>query len=257
MRWDRVAEGPAAVPGDQAPDLDFLVAGAGFEPAAYGLCGRRSFCLSLGGDALCAEDAFDLVLPSLPGYGLSDEPTDVGWDPGRVAQAWAELRRAGRRHRCRRRDGPPGNPRGWLASTSTCSWPGCSAAPPSGIRAGTRGARRARTFRTSDRATSSTGPRGRRLSATPCWIHPSPGGLDARPRHRRLVKISRAFVDGQPSDGLARDSIVGNITQYWLAGTGTRRTWCEPRGAAVRGHSGPRRSGRRRRAWRRCYGYGC
>jgi len=40
-----------------------------------------------------AEDAFDLVLPSLPGYGLSDEPTDVGWDPGRVAQAWAELMR--------------------------------------------------------------------------------------------------------------------------------------------------------------------
>jgi hypothetical protein len=29
---------------------------------------------------LCAEDAFDMVLPSLPGYGLSDEPADVGWD---------------------------------------------------------------------------------------------------------------------------------------------------------------------------------
>src|SRR5690348_11607102 len=40
-----------------------------------------------------AEDAFDLVLPSLPGYGLSGEPTEVGWDPGRVAQAWAELMR--------------------------------------------------------------------------------------------------------------------------------------------------------------------
>src|SRR5215218_1343105 len=38
-----------------------------------------------------AEDAFDLVLPSLPGYGFSGEPTEVGWDPGRVAQAWAEL----------------------------------------------------------------------------------------------------------------------------------------------------------------------
>ncbi len=33
-----------------------------------------------GGDA---EDAFDLVLPSLPGYGFSGEPTEVGWDPGR------------------------------------------------------------------------------------------------------------------------------------------------------------------------------
>ena len=40
-----------------------------------------------------AEDAFDLVLPSLPGYGFSGEPTEVGWDPGRVAQAWAELMR--------------------------------------------------------------------------------------------------------------------------------------------------------------------
>src|SRR5438874_10276308 len=38
-----------------------------------------------------AGDAFDLVLPSLPGYGFSGEPTEVGWDPGRVAQAWAEL----------------------------------------------------------------------------------------------------------------------------------------------------------------------
>ena len=40
-----------------------------------------------------AEDAFDLVLPSLPGYGLSAEPAEVGWDPGRIAQAWAELMR--------------------------------------------------------------------------------------------------------------------------------------------------------------------
>ena len=38
-----------------------------------------------------AEDAFHLVLPSLPGYGFSGEPTEVGWDPGRVARAWAEL----------------------------------------------------------------------------------------------------------------------------------------------------------------------
>ena len=38
-----------------------------------------------------AEDAFDLVLPSLPGYGFSGEPAELGWDPGRVARAWAEL----------------------------------------------------------------------------------------------------------------------------------------------------------------------
>jgi pimeloyl-ACP methyl ester carboxylesterase len=38
-----------------------------------------------------AEDAFHLVLPSVPGYGFSGEPTELGWDPGRTALAWAEL----------------------------------------------------------------------------------------------------------------------------------------------------------------------
>jgi pimeloyl-ACP methyl ester carboxylesterase len=38
-----------------------------------------------------AEDAFDLVLPSLPGYSFSAEPAERGWNVGRVAQAWAEL----------------------------------------------------------------------------------------------------------------------------------------------------------------------
>src|ERR1700760_4715422 len=40
-----------------------------------------------------AEDAFDLVLPSIPGYGFSAEPTELGWYAGRVAQAWPELMR--------------------------------------------------------------------------------------------------------------------------------------------------------------------
>src|SRR5215208_2258972 len=38
-----------------------------------------------------AEDAFDLVLPSMPGYGFSGKPKGIGWDPDRIARAWAEL----------------------------------------------------------------------------------------------------------------------------------------------------------------------
>jgi len=38
-----------------------------------------------------AEDAFDVVIPSLPGYGFSGKPTATGWDPDRIAQAWAVL----------------------------------------------------------------------------------------------------------------------------------------------------------------------
>src|SRR6516225_9446792 len=40
-----------------------------------------------------AEDAFHLVLPSIPGYGFSDEPTELGWGPIRIGRAWAELMR--------------------------------------------------------------------------------------------------------------------------------------------------------------------
>src|SRR4030095_3070595 len=40
-----------------------------------------------------AEDAFDLVLPSMPGYGFSGKPTVTGWDPDHIARAWAELMR--------------------------------------------------------------------------------------------------------------------------------------------------------------------
>jgi len=38
-----------------------------------------------------AEDAFDVVIPSLPGYGFSGKPTGTGWDPDHIARTWAEL----------------------------------------------------------------------------------------------------------------------------------------------------------------------
>ena len=37
------------------------------------------------------EDAFDVVIPSLPGYGFSSKPTVAGWDPDHIARAWAQL----------------------------------------------------------------------------------------------------------------------------------------------------------------------
>lgn len=38
-----------------------------------------------------AEDAFDVIIPSIPGYGFSGHPTDLGWGPDRVARAWDTL----------------------------------------------------------------------------------------------------------------------------------------------------------------------
>lgn len=40
-----------------------------------------------------AEDAFDVVIPSMPGYGFSGKPTGTGWNPDHIARAWAELMR--------------------------------------------------------------------------------------------------------------------------------------------------------------------
>jgi hypothetical protein len=68
-----------------------------------------------------ASDAFDVVIPSLPGYGFSGKPAATGWDPDRIARAWAvlmqrlgyALRRPRRRlgHRDLGRDGSPGTRR--------------------------------------------------------------------------------------------------------------------------------------------------
>src|SRR3712207_542624 len=78
-----------------------------------------------------AEDAFHLVLPSLPGYGFSGEPTDLGWESGRIARAWAELMDRLGYTRYVAQGGDVGAavtdamgrqaPRGCSASTSTCS----------------------------------------------------------------------------------------------------------------------------------------
>ena len=81
-----------------------------------------------GGDA---EDAFHLVLPSIPGYGLSGEPRELGWDAHRIGLAWAELmNRLGYTHYVAQ-GGDVGatsptrwaakHPKGCSASTSTCS----------------------------------------------------------------------------------------------------------------------------------------
>ena len=72
-----------------------------------------------------AADAFDLVIPSLPGYGFSAQPTELGWNVGRIAQAWAELmRRLGYTHYVAQGgDGAPPSPTRWAARPPR----GCSA----------------------------------------------------------------------------------------------------------------------------------
>jgi pimeloyl-ACP methyl ester carboxylesterase len=54
------------------------------------LIGPLTDPVSFGGDA---ADSFDVVIPSLPGFGFSQKPTDTGWNVSRIARAWVELMR--------------------------------------------------------------------------------------------------------------------------------------------------------------------
>ena len=179
-----------------------------------------------------AEDAFDLVLPSLPGYGFSGEPAEVGWDPGRVARAWAELMRRLGYSRYVAQGGDVGAsvtdamgrqaPEGLAGIHMNLL---VTALGGSAMPAETEQERAAleqtKTFRASGFGyflEQATRPQtiGYALLDSPvalaAWMLDH--DTDA------YEKISRAFVDGQPSGGLTRDHILDNITMYWLTGTG-------------------------------------
>jgi pimeloyl-ACP methyl ester carboxylesterase len=180
-----------------------------------------------------AEDAFHLVLPSLPGYGFSGESTEVGWDPGRTAQAWAELMGRLGYPRYVAQGGDLGAivsdamgrqaPQGLLGIhmnllVTTLGAP----TPPPGDTEEERAALDAiNTFTTSGFGyflEQSTRPQtiGYALLDSPvalaAWM------LDHDTDSYQ--KISRAFLEGQPSGNLTRDHILDNLTLYWLTGTG-------------------------------------
>jgi pimeloyl-ACP methyl ester carboxylesterase len=180
-----------------------------------------------------AEDAFDLVLPSLPGYGFSGEPIEVGWDPGRTARAWDELMRRLGYARYVAQGGDVGAivtdvmgrqaPEGLVGIHMNLLVTTLGAAtPPPGDSEEERAALNAiKTFTTSGFGyflEQSTRPQtiGYALLDSPvalaAWL------LDHDTDS--YEKISHAFLDGKPSGHLARDQIVDNITLYWLTGTG-------------------------------------
>jgi pimeloyl-ACP methyl ester carboxylesterase len=195
-----------------------------------------------------AEDAFDLVLPSLPGYGFSAEPTEVGWYTGRVAQAWAELMRRLGYTRYVAQGGDQGAavtddmahqaPDGLVgvhmnllrtALGSVAGLPTDSEQEQAALEA-------VDTFRKSGFGyflEQSTRPQtiGYALLDSPVAL----AGWMLDHDTDSYYKISRAFVDGQPAGGLTRDHILDNVTLYWLTGTGASaaRSYWEGRRAAA------------------------
>jgi pimeloyl-ACP methyl ester carboxylesterase len=201
-----------------------------------------------------AEDAFHLVIPSLPGYGFSAEPTEVGWNPGRIAEAWAELMRRLGYTRYVAQGGDVGAivtdqmgrqaPSGLLGiHLNLLQSALLGASPPADSEKERAALDAVATFNTSGRAyfiEQATRPQtiGYALLDSPlalaAWMLDH--DTDA------YYKISRAFTGGQPSGGLTRDSILDNITLYWLTGTGAsaaRSYWETGRAAALTAGQAP------------------
>jgi pimeloyl-ACP methyl ester carboxylesterase len=184
-----------------------------------------------------AADAFDVVIPSLPGYGFSGKPTDLGWDPQRVARAWAVLMARLGYTKYVAQGGDWGDavneqmalqqPKGLLAIHS--NMPGTlpdniSAAlaggpAPTGLGGDEEYAWKQLDFFYKNRVgyASEMGARPQTLYglddspiALAAWM------IDHDPQSQKL--INRVF-DGA-TEGLSRDDILDNITLYWLTGTG-------------------------------------
>ncbi|MBQ0904945.1 epoxide hydrolase family protein [Micromonospora sp. U21] len=180
-----------------------------------------------------AEDAFHLVLPSLPGYGFSGEPTELGWDSNRMAGAWAQLM----------------DRLGYTRYVAQGGDVGASVTDAMGRQApegllGIHVNLLAGAIGIKDQLPAKSEQERAALDALNTFMMDgfgyfleqstrpqtigyslldSPVGLAAWMLDHdtdSYYKISRAFVDGKPVGSLTRDSIVDNITLYWLTGTG-------------------------------------
>jgi pimeloyl-ACP methyl ester carboxylesterase len=178
------------------------------------------------------EDAFHLVLPSLPGYGFSAEPRELGWNVGRIAQAWAELMDRLGYTRYVAQGGDVGAsvtdamgrqaPEGLLGIHMNLLVTTLAGGPlPEKTEEEKAAMAAIATFRASGFGyflEQATRPQtiGYALLDSPvalaAWMLDH--DTDA------YYKISSAFVDGKPSGNLTRDHILDNVTLYWLTGTG-------------------------------------
>jgi pimeloyl-ACP methyl ester carboxylesterase len=202
-----------------------------------------------------AEDAFDVVIPSMPGYGFSGKPTSTGWGPERIARAWAQLMKRLGYSRYVAQGGDWGAfvvdqmglqaPAGLLAihSNMPATVPAdvdqalqAGEPPPSGLSADERRAyeQLERTFKQVEYA--------RYMAARPQTLY----GIADSPVGLAAWLLDHNDADGQPAAAvtkalnrttsatgeLTREEILDNITLYWLTNTGVSasRLYWEYRG---------------------------
>jgi len=178
-----------------------------------------------------AQDAFHLVLPSVPGYGFSGEPTELGWWAGRAAKAWTVLMPRLGYTKYVAQGGDVGaaitdamgrlSPEGLVGIHTNLFVPALSGVMPSDTDEERAAVAKIAEFRATGFGyflEQATRPQtiGYALLDSPvalaAWMLDH--DTDA------YYKIADAFVAGRPSGNLTRDHILDNITLYWLTGTG-------------------------------------
>ena len=184
-----------------------------------------------------AEDAFDVVIPSLPGHGFSGKPTTTGWEPVHVAHAWIELMRRLGYKRYVAQGGDWGNavsenmaliaPPELLAIHTNMpaaepveiSKALASGTMPDGLSADEKNAYQQLDF-FFKKGVGYAGEMSLRPQ-TLYGIEDSPIGLAAwmLDHDARSYELITRVFDGQ-KEGLSKDDILDNITLYWLTKTG-------------------------------------
>jgi pimeloyl-ACP methyl ester carboxylesterase len=196
-----------------------------------------------------AEDAFHLVLPSLPGYGFSGEPTELGWESGRTARAWAELMRRLGYTRYVAQGGDVGAlVTDLMGRQAVEGLVGYHLNLLTAVLAvGDHLPRESDQERAAAEAVATFKENGfgyfLEMATRPQTIGyallDSPVALAGWLLDHdtdSYYKISHAFVDGEPVGSLTRDTIVDNITLYWLTGTAAsaaRSYWEDARALAA------------------------
>jgi pimeloyl-ACP methyl ester carboxylesterase len=184
-----------------------------------------------------ASDAFDLVIPSMAGYGFSGKPTTPGWDPARMARAWVELMKRLGYDRFVAQGGDWG---GFVTNLMALqapaeligihvNFPGTAPSevakalpgpPPAGLSAEERRAYDQMAFLYSHIPTQIM------MASHPQTLYglaDSPVALAAWMIDHDVASyghITKLFLDGEPYGDLTRDDILDNITLSYLTNTG-------------------------------------
>ena len=196
-----------------------------------------------------AEDAFHLVLPSLPGYGFSGEPAELGWDASRTARAWAVLMDRLGYTRYVAQGGDVGAlVTDLMGRQAVEGLVGYHLNLLTAVLAiGDQLPRESEQERAAAEALATFREDGfgyfLEMATRPQTIGyallDSPVALAAWLLDHdtdSYYKISRAFVEREPVGSLTRDTILDNITLYWLTGTAAsaaRSYWEDARALAA------------------------